>query len=133
MKHLIYSILIVVWMVQLQCMELESKRKSVDPKQAASAIKYYVPVPRDKYWATGGLGKKVGTGQEDPKNSRNISFVDPVTNKIKSVIKAYLIECEGPARELSMQEYVALILALKPELKGYGQIMKDEKAHEPSK
>lgn len=83
--------------------------------------KFYIQAPQDEYWNTG-YPTTIIEAEEDEKNADKPSFSHSIkvivpsffAQSWSSVSKRSFIECSGPARKLTYEEYVDLVHRLIP-------------------
>jgi hypothetical protein len=84
--------------------------------------KFYIHVPQDQHWDTG-YPKTVFQGVEEPMIPQmpwykiRVCVIAPTSfaNKYPNFYRFALLECAGPARKLTLEEYVELVHGLIPE------------------
>lgn len=129
MKKLLFSLVLIVLFIPLCGMDEE---QTGEVKITSKKSRFYVKLPKDKYWNTdmemgvikafekknknGGIDLVVLSSEKKllgyyAYNVRDMWF-DPV--KGKCVRTPVFLACEGPVRKLSLQEYFELIHALQP-------------------
>lgn len=86
-------------------------------------IKFYVTIPLDEQWNTG-FPTIVIKGADVPETlvspsylPKRIKILEPISfsHKWPTLMKRFFIECPGPVRKLSHEDYVALIHKLMPQ------------------